>query len=1213
MSKGETALKLRDQDLLSLAEQVISQSHYEMIEQMDMKPLEADVSCIDPGSVACLFKIPELVYSREEDLSQRLSTILNALHTCGASCLMLLECRQGRSELYLGAVNKQKYENIYYRNTVRDILRTGIEGNLPGTELEELIRKADIDEKIRDCLDNGYDSQCITAVSCMGSEGEHSRGNVSHGLESLLGAVGKKNFTIMVLADPVSKEQVEQVKLGYEQLDSQLSVMERVTVSRQEGSSFSESENVSGSIGESIGHSISLTQSHAESTGWNRGGSQTNPGAGNKLGTGLAVATGLAAMASGAGTAAYFAMNAVSSLTQMVFPQQNSSEGVSGGSQDTESHGTQDSRTYSVSWQQGHGKTRSATRGTSLQFTGRSRHVQELCAKLDWYLKWLNRCENQGMFNCSAYVVSASASINMLVASQYQAMIQGDADVGLPVSLNTWTRQNGVEQVREYLMHLMHPVFEEKHVDGMFSPAMLVSSGELSRQLALPRRSVVGISVMEYASFGQEVVRKSRLAPGTVAQIGVISHMGKANPSQPVYLDIQSLAAHTFVAGTNGSGKSNMIFRLLEELMRSRIPFLVIEPAKGEYKNVFGADASQNVKVYGTNRRKTALMRLNPFWFNEDVDVREHIDKLIEVFNASWPMYAAMPAVLKAAVENAYRGCGWDLGRSVCRGGYRIFPTVKDVLGELGKKMDSTAFSQEVKGNYEGALSTRLESLCNGIYRDIFSGANLSDEELFEQNVIVDLSRVGSAETKAMIMGMLVIRLQEYRMKAEAMNLPLQHVTVLEEAHNLLRRTSAVQTEDGANLLGKSVEMIANSIAEMRSYGEGFIIADQSPGLLDISVIRNTNTKIILRLPEAGDRELAGTTMGLTPKQIYEISRLKTGVCAVYQKDWLEAVLCQIDRAAHSEQVYRHVPEEDTEQRRSRRLACRLLDLAAGEENAGLSAADDGLLIEQILACGMEGYQKRALLQNLQSGRPDRELYARAAVWLLPVEFPGSVPEDADAWKEEMQAGIRDICSLEEPYAGRLLDAAVGMKAKEQPEWEEVCCRIRGGEQVNEPLKYARGRAFTVLCPIGPQTDGDRPSAALLEKDLGILAASGYSDRLLGKQLQSYLQGGQARAPKSSLTPYAEIVWNLLDGDRIWGETCAYVETKQYQKWDQVIRGRVSEKMECGIQTQTAVMSLFLQRMGSLPEVRRFYTPWYNFSRLQNRPQEEPGSAESGN
>ena len=133
----------------------------------------------------------------------------------------------------------------------------------------------------------------------------------------------------------------------------------------------------------------------------------------------------------------------------------------------------------------------------------------------------------------------------------------------------------------------------------------------------------------------------------------------------------------------------------------------------------------------------------------------------------------------------------------------------------------------------------------------------------------------------------------------------------------------------------------------------------------------------------------------------------------------------------------------------------------------------------------------------------------------MPVEFPGSVPEDADAWKEEMQAGIRDVCSLEEPYAGRLLDAAVGMKAKEQPEWEEVCCRIRGGEQVNEPLKYARGRAFTVLCPIGPQTDGDRPSAALLEKDLGVLAASGYSDRLLGETAAELSAGRTgARAEK---------------------------------------------------------------------------------------------------
>lgn len=128
------------------------------------------------------------------------------------------------------------------------------------------------------------------------------------------------------------------------------------------------------------------------------------------------------------------------------------------------------------------------------------------------------------------------------------------------------------------------------------------------------------------------------------------------------------------------------------------------------------------------------------------------------------------------------------------------------------------------------------------------------------------------------------------------MNSNLQHITVLEEAHNLLKRTSTEQTTEGANLLGKSVELLANSIAEMRTYGEGFIIADQSPGLLDMSVIRNTNTKIILRLPDYSDRELVGRASGLDDKQIVELGRLEKGVAAITQSDWLEPVLCKVDK-----------------------------------------------------------------------------------------------------------------------------------------------------------------------------------------------------------------------------------------------------------------------------------------------------------------------------
>ena len=108
-------------------------------------------------------------------------------------------------------------------------------------------------------------------------------------------------------------------------------------------------------------------------------------------------------------------------------------------------------------------------------------------------------------------------------------------------------------------------------------------------------------------------------------------------------------------------------------------------------------------------------------------------------------------------------------------------------------------------------------------------------------------------------MGILIMRLSEYRMStAGEMNVSLHHVTVLEEAHNILKRTSTEQNLDDSNVVGKSVEMISNAIAEMRTYGEGFIIADQSPSAVDMSAIRNTNTKIIMRLPDEQDRHLAG-------------------------------------------------------------------------------------------------------------------------------------------------------------------------------------------------------------------------------------------------------------------------------------------------------------------------------------------------------------------
>jgi len=125
-----------------------------------------------------------------------------------------------------------------------------------------------------------------------------------------------------------------------------------------------------------------------------------------------------------------------------------------------------------------------------------------------------------------------------------------------------------------------------------------------------------------------------------------------------------------------------------------------------------------------------------------------------------------------------------------------------------------------------------------------------------------------------------------------------------------LKRTSTEQVSESGNLLGKSVEMIANAIAEMRTYGEGFIIADQSPGLLDMAVIRNTNTKIIMRLPDITDRELVGKSANLNEGQITELAKLSCGVAAVYQNEWIQPVLCKVERYNTPDILYSYTLEK---------------------------------------------------------------------------------------------------------------------------------------------------------------------------------------------------------------------------------------------------------------------------------------------------------------
>lgn len=867
---GELA-SLQETQALNLAlENAVSVVERGYLQQLDALPVvspSSEILDIDAAKCGRFYRLTHLVYNKDEQFLDKLVTVVNVASSLGSTLVTLIHSDGQEISYCFGVLSKShrtdSRQDRAFRLAAEQAFSGALEGNFAGSKLLEL--SPDDVKRIQTDLLDIQKLKAISAVSGIvslrGKDDSEARRYVQ-GMENLTDALRGKAYTIIMLADPVSTTELQEIKRGYEMIYTQLSMFQNTVLTVNESSTITMSSAQTKGITKGISEGINKTQS----TGKNRSFT---------LGANASVSFEPFGIGASVGVNASF------------------TNGVSTG----ETRGTSSTKTEQSMWQATDSIARALGTGRSMQVTTENRTVKALLEKIDQYIQRLELCGSYGAFNCAAYVLSESLKDTLSAASSYHALMRGEQSSLQSSHISTWqpdaeSREN-FRLLSRYLQAFVHPRF---YLDAareiQVTPVSLISGRELAIQFGLPQKSLPGLTVNELAAFGRNV----QPPRGRSVELGRLYHMGKEEPAL-VPLDADSLTSHLFVTGSTGSGKSNTVYHLLRELCLkngSRTKFLVIEPAKGEYKQVFGG--YEGVSVYGTNPQKAPLLRLNPFSFPEDTHVLEHIDRLVEIFNACWPMYAAMPAVLKDAIECSYISCGWDLARSSCAGGRRFFPTFSVLLRELPVVLAQSAYSSDTKGDYTGALVTRIKSLTNGINGQIFcTGTELEDAALFDQNVIVDLSRVGSGETKALLMGIFMIKLQEYRMaSAREMNTGLRHITVLEEAHALLRRTSPEQSQDSANLQGRSVEMLSSAIAEMRTYGEGFVISDQAPGLLDPSVIRNTNTKIILRLPDSADRLLVGRAAGLNDRQIQELAKLEVGVAAVYQNNWIEPVLCRV-------------------------------------------------------------------------------------------------------------------------------------------------------------------------------------------------------------------------------------------------------------------------------------------------------------------------------
>lgn len=394
--------------------------------------------------------------------------------------------------------------------------------------------------------------------------------------------------------------------------------------------------------------------------------------------------------------------------------------------------------------------------------------------------------------------------------------------------------------------------------------------------------------------------------------IGKVSDGHRPLENMEFALSEEDLNKHTFVCGITGSGKTTTVKGILRNCNK---PFMVIESAKKEYRNIKLPGGKQDIEVFTLGKPEINCLQFNPFFVQRGINLQTHVDFLKDLFNASFSFYGPMPYILEKCLQNIYRKKGWNLtlgyhpaivnlekvtdvfDSGYMRGQYNkksccyIFPTMQDLKEEVKRYIEEEMqYDSEVGGNVKTAILARLESLCNGAKGFMFNTRKkLNIEDLMQKKVVFELEGLADDSDKAFCVGLLIIFINEYRQvfKEEKLNgkLGLQHLLVIEEAHRLLKNVETERTsEEMGNPKGKAVEHFTNMIAEMRSYGQGVIIAEQIPSKLAPDVIKNSSNKIIQRVVSADDQKLVANTIGMKEEDAVYLGNLKTGVALCHKE-----------------------------------------------------------------------------------------------------------------------------------------------------------------------------------------------------------------------------------------------------------------------------------------------------------------------------------------
>lgn len=817
-----------------------------------------DIFCPDPASeeicaptsrpAVYMRRLARLVPAKDTAFAR----LLNAMRRVASSVFLLIHSDGNSVEFYIGA----GADDASGGELAMETLSTGIAGAFPGTVLEQAA--AAPGQFIQE-------AKAVAAVLRAPFYPKKEEGDDdAEGFERFLDAMAGRRYTAMLLAEPLNDADLAARRAALENLHDAISPKVEITRQHSDGGGKAQQSSQAETKATSTATAISdaTTDTTSDSDGRN------------------------------------FASNKSFSPLLMLgfghqkgrFSSKTTSTGNTQGSSIT--NATADQTTTGVS----NTDTTSYSDAVTIRETHRAAH--ELCDELERAMEGMARCERLGAWVTSGFFFSDTVQTSCIAAVHFDSIVLG-TDAERPRGGNLWVWNvtedpRPLERLRASLAAGCLPLC--RSADAKLYPLGIVTdTASLSASFfSLPQRSVPGLPVLRPAAdFGREPVL---YAPDDSPRLCVGRAFANGIPTMSeVCLSLSEFPSHLLIAGASGTGKTAFIASLLHALP---MPFLVVEPVKGEYKNLLWG--LKNLDVYTADPGdRFRTLHIDPFAFSPEVHVYNHIDRLLDVLQTCWPLYAAQPAILRACIEEAYRVAGWDLANSTfIRGGEPVFPTFRDLQDALPGIMEKSHFIGEPRATYLGALTTRLQMLRQGLFGEIFRPCGaLRDEELFAGRVVIDLSALDNAEAKAVVMGVLLMRLREFRAAHGAPdNRPIEHLFVLEEAHTLLARQQALARNDGNGdtASAKAVTMLSSSIAEMRGYGQSVLLCDQSPGQLDSGALRNTSTKIVFRISETEDQKAVSSAMALSDEQAGELPRLPNHVAAIKQANWMEPVLAQI-------------------------------------------------------------------------------------------------------------------------------------------------------------------------------------------------------------------------------------------------------------------------------------------------------------------------------